>query len=282
MDLMITSATTIRLLDLSYAGGTQQLATSEAIMQAVGAGTAPPTLRLYSWSEPVVILGVGQPTADLNREICLARGYRILRRIGGGTAVYHDADEVSIDLIVPSGHRLGPTDVHAGYRQFSRFLADGLRDLGIQVDTVSIEEARAMTNDEVLRPICFASISPYEFFHDQRKLNGLCQIRRRDVIAYQAAIYNRFPIEPMLASLIHENEKVRKTRAEKLASFTTDMATARGRPVDYEELQRSLAAAARKTLGVEVHAGELSDEERLETERLIGTKYASDEWTFRR
>lgn len=272
----------IRLIDLTFLDGARQLAMSEAIMTAVGQGAAPPTLRLYSWSEPVVILGVGQPASDLDLDVVRARGYRILRRIGGGTAVYHDADEVSVDFIVQTGSQLGPTDVHAGYRQFAALLEDALGQVDIRTSTVTVEQARAVTPDPVLRPICFASVSPFEFFHNLRKLDGICQIRRRDAITYQAAIYNRFPVEPMIASITHECESIREYRRQRLTEFATDMETARGEPVDYAELQNSLVRSVTRLLDVDVVPGSLTGFEQRETERLIAEKYANDSWTFRR
>jgi lipoyl(octanoyl) transferase len=279
---MNESTTTLRLLDLSCEDGPTQLAISEAILLAVGEGKAPPALRLYTWNEPVVIIGVGQPASDLDLETCRARGYRILRRIGGGTAVYHDRDEVSVDLIVPSGGDLGPSDVHAGYRMFADVLGEGLGALGVSVDVVSVEMARSMTNDPTMRPLCFASLSPYEFVSDGRKLNGLCQIRRRDAIAYQAAIYNRFRVEPLISSLSHPDEPTRRRRARRIDEFVTDMATARGEDVDYRELLNATAGAASRSLGVPVKPGSLTDFEIREATRLMNEKYLADEWTFRR
>jgi lipoyl(octanoyl) transferase len=273
---------TLRVLDLTFDSGATQLAMTEAILLSVGQGFAPPTLRLYSWSEPVVILGVGQSSLDLDLETCRNRGYHVLRRIGGGTAVYHDADEVSIDLIVQAGTDLGPTDVHAGYRQFAWILAEALRTVDIEPETVTIEQSRSTATDELMRPICFAGISPYEFLHENRKLDGLCQIRRRDAIAYQAAIYNSFPIEPLIASLAHENDTTRRTRAERLEALVTDMTTVRGEQVDYAALQQAIVEAVGNVFSLNVERGTLTEFEQREAERLIKEKYCNDEWTFRR
>jgi lipoyl(octanoyl) transferase len=277
-----TESTSIRLLDLSYLDGAHQLAISEAIMGAVGRGEAPSTIRLYSWSEPVVILGVGQPASDLDLELCRERGYRVLRRIGGGTAVYHDSDEVSIDMIVPAGHRLGPTDVHLGYRQFAEMLSLAFQQQGIDVETVSVARARELKQNETMRPVCFASISPFEFLHADRKLDGICQIRRRDAIAYQAAIYNHFPVDPIIDVLRHESDEIREHRRQQLARFATDLTTAKGEAVDYRELQNSVCTAAQSQFDMRVVPGELTPSEQAETGRLIEEKYASDEWTYRR
>jgi lipoyl(octanoyl) transferase len=279
---MQTPETLVRLIDLSVTDGARQLAISEAIINEVGRGESPPTIRLYSWSEPVVILGVGQPASDLNTALCEQRGYRILRRIGGGTAVYHDADEVSVDMIVPAGHHLGPSDVHSGYRQFAGILSHALDQAGVSAETVSIEKARAMTLDATMRPVCFASIAPFEFLQDGRKLDGICQIRRRDAIAYQAAIYNHFPIDPIIDVITHESEDLREHRHQQLSKFATDLATAKGAPVEYRNLQHAIASAMRELFDVRIEDLPLTERELEETERLIDEKYASDEWTFRR
>jgi lipoyl(octanoyl) transferase len=272
----------IRLLDLEITDGATQLAISEAIMYAVGQGIAPPTLRLYSWSEPVVILGVGQSASDLDLDACGRLGHRVLRRICGGTAVYHDDDEVSVDLTVPAGHRLATTDVHTGYRQFAGLLLAALESVGVYARMASVDEARHAIVDPEVRQICFASISPYEFLTDGRKLNGLCQIRRRDAISYQTAIYRRFKPDPLLASLHHDSPEVRTRRAEFLTKFVTDMNTQAGKSIHYRCLQEAIRAATEKMLGVAVEHGQLTEWELTETERLVTEKYANDEWTFRR
>ena len=274
--------TSIRLIDLSYSDGPRQLATTEAIMSTVAKGAVPPTVRLYSWSEPVVILGVGQPASDLDLEHCRASGYRILRRIAGGTAVYHDRNEVSIDLILPTGHQIAPNDVHEGYRRFASLLSAALNPFGVDAEPVDVEAARELDQDPLLRPVCFASLSPFEFFQDGRKLNGLCQIRRRNVITYQTAIYNRFTVEPLIASIRHDTHEVRNLRASRLDSFVTDLERASGGPVNYDSLQRSLADAIEAIEAVRVVPGEMSPAEEQETERLVTEKYGNDDWTFRR
>jgi lipoyl(octanoyl) transferase len=251
-------------------------------MDAVAAGHSPPTLRLYSWSGPVVILGVGQPSADIDLDACRDSGFEVLRRIGGGTAVYHDEDEVSIDLILPYGHPLALTDVHAGYEMFAGLLSRSLGRMRIDVETVSIEQARQSSLEPEMRPICFASVSPYEFEVDGRKLNGLCQIRRRNVVTYQTAIYRRFQIEPLLRALLHESPEVREVRRARLNQSVTDLATIGNGRFDYSTFQSHLTNAATEGLGLNVRHGSLSVFEADRTAELVAEKYGNPDWTFRR
>src|SRR5690606_20426292 len=68
-----------RYLDRSYQDGAAQRASTGAVIAGVARGAVPPTLRVYSGLEPVVILGVGQRASEIDRDVCAARGYRVLR-----------------------------------------------------------------------------------------------------------------------------------------------------------------------------------------------------------
>jgi lipoyl(octanoyl) transferase len=276
------SDTIIRQLPIEVTDGPTQLALTEAIMNLVATGEAPPTLRVYSWSEPVVIMGVGQSSSDLDLEVCRNNGFRVLRRIGGGTAVFHDQDEFSVDLIVPGEHPLAFSDVHAGYELFAKILSDAFAALGLSLHPVPVEQARTLNPSPELRPICFASVSPYEFEINGRKLNGLCQIRRRGVIAYQSAIYRRFKIDPLLDALHHECASVRAIRHCQLERSVTDLERAFKDDFNYEEFAASLGTSLTRRTGIEVFPGVVSSREQQETNHLVDEKYASNSWTLRR
>jgi lipoate-protein ligase A len=277
---MSSAPAAIRDLGFSVDDGPTQLALTEAILDSVGSGESPATLRLYSWSEPVVILGVGQPASDLDLDACRRLGYRVLRRIGGGTAVYHDQDEVSVDLIVPAGHRLAASDVHRGYEQFSGLLRSTLTRVGVSTVAIGVEEARAEQPEPALRPICFGSISPFELRGDGRKLAGLCQIRRRGAVAYQAALHRTFDGDRLIAALTHEDDEVRRARSARLRETVTDLDSLAGARVEFPELARVLVDVA-IGLGLAVQPGELTEREIVASRRIAMEKYANPEWTFR-
>lgn len=55
-----------RLLLTPPARGTWNMALDEAILEAVGHGNSPPTLRLYAWEPPCLSLGYAQPVSDVD------------------------------------------------------------------------------------------------------------------------------------------------------------------------------------------------------------------------
>lgn len=271
-----------RLIDLTYDTGPAQLAASEAVLDAVRSGLAPPTLRFYSWSEPVVILGVGQSSADLDLAACEAYGCRVLRRISGGTAVYHDADELSFEITVPAGHRLGPSDVRLAYARFAEILSNALDRIGVATRVVEAAEATTRSSEPLLRPACFAALSPYELLASDRKLVGLAQVRRGGATIQHGAIYRRFDVEKLSRVLVAPSAELMERRRIALADRVIDLETAAGRAVDLRKVADAIRVAFAAATGHPVEAGELSEAERGEASRLAREKYGSPAWTFRR
>ncbi|MDI3340614.1 MAG: hypothetical protein QJR03_08785 [Sphaerobacter sp.] len=270
-----------RLLDLRYGPGARQLAVTEALMGAVASGVSPPVLRLYSWAEPVVILGVSQPVADLDLDACRARDYRVLRRLSGGTAVYHDADEISVDLIVPPGTWFAPGDVTQAYARFSAVLGAALAGLGVAVRPVSVAEARGSPVPAVLRPACFGGLAPYELVRDGRKVVGLSQIRRRGVAVLQAALYRRFPAAA-LASALRVARDDAEAWAARLRQHAAGLDELTPSPPNLPEVAAAIRAAFAEVLPCALRESDVTPEEDAAVTRLVREKYAADDWSLRR
>src|SRR5512138_2930824 len=86
-----------RLLRHPPAGGAWNMAVDEALAEAVGAGTSPPTLRLYGWERPTLSVGYLQREAA---PAALAAEIPVVRRPSGGRAVLHDR-ELTYSLALP-------------------------------------------------------------------------------------------------------------------------------------------------------------------------------------
>jgi lipoate-protein ligase A len=51
-----------------------------------------PTLRVYGWNPPCISIGRRQDAGIVNTDECSRRGVDVVKRIGGGSAVYHRDD----------------------------------------------------------------------------------------------------------------------------------------------------------------------------------------------
>jgi len=71
-----------------------------------------PTLRIYGWIRPTVSLGRRQNLDDVNLRACRSAGIDVVKRFGGGAAVYHHLEEITYCFVtrpdvfpIPSGNR---------------------------------------------------------------------------------------------------------------------------------------------------------------------------------
>jgi lipoate-protein ligase A len=199
------------VLPYSVAPAGAQLARSEALWREVGAGPGRPTLRWYGYSRPAVVLGVGQRPEAVDLAAAAAAGVQVERRTSGGTAVLVDETMLALDVAVPSGDVRAGTDVLEAYRWLGAAIREALSSLLVprsaRLRLVSIEEARADQraqreapggSSQALRGLaCFGTLAPYEVVLDgeggqrrsARKLIGLSQVRKREVVLFQVGLY---------------------------------------------------------------------------------------------
>ena len=102
---------------------------------------------VLSWSTvtaPALVLGRAATEPYVDREAASAAGVEVLRRRSGGGPVLWDAGLLSLDVVLPRGHRLAGDDVVAAYRWLGEALAGALRALGVpDVAVLGPAEARA-------------------------------------------------------------------------------------------------------------------------------------------
>ncbi len=110
-----------------------QMAMDQALNDAVAQGRLPPTLRIWNWAAPAVILGRFQ---SLSREVHVERarsmGFTLVRRCtGGGTMVIQPDRAITYSLYLPLDFVKG-ADLIDSYRICDYWLVRGLRMQGIQ------------------------------------------------------------------------------------------------------------------------------------------------------
>ena len=89
----------------------------------------PPVLRFYGWQPYCLSLGYHQDQTLVDFEQVQAKGYDVVRRPTGGSAIFH-SEELTYALILPR------TDInhHDIYRFFHLLLARALNTLGYDVE----------------------------------------------------------------------------------------------------------------------------------------------------
>ena len=230
------------------------MARDEALLEGVGAGQSPPTLRFYQWSPPTISLGYFQHYAEYEALPPPAGELDVVRRQTGGGAILHDR-ELTYSITLPNDHTLlarGPLKL---YELAHDALIDVLR-------TVSVPAARDGETDgsgAARGPFfCFARRHKLDVLIGPDKLAGSAQRRTREAILQHGSIVleRRFEQQPAAA----------------LASLATMPA---------EDLAGRMTEAIRRLTGLECTPGDWLRAELAAAERLRA-KYAGDEWTRRR
>jgi lipoate-protein ligase A len=109
------------------------MALDEVLAREVAAGRRPPTLRIWEWSAPAVVIGSFQ---SLRNEVDAAearrRGFTVVRRISGGGAMFIDpASTITYSLYAP-GSLVAGMSLAESYRYLDDWVIGALtEDLGL-------------------------------------------------------------------------------------------------------------------------------------------------------
>ena len=260
-----------RLLVDPPASGAWNMAVDEVLLDGIVAGTAPPTLRFYSWAPPCLSLGYFQPFDAVNLDGCRALGVDIVRRPTGGRAILHDR-ELTYSVALPAstlGHDGG---VLPSYHRLSLALQEGLRRLGVPATLAPAGDAPSTA---VHGPVCFDRPSAHEILLYGRKLVGSAQVRRAAAILQHGSIL----VEPRIANLVACLRLPDGSAGRRIEDGVAGLAEVG----DFQPAQiaGAIADAFAARFGVSLIQAPLRPEERAAAKSVASSKYQAAGWTER-
>jgi len=109
------------------------MALDAVITDEVGAGLRPPTLRIWEWSEPAVIIGRFQSLKnEVDPDGAKRYGVKVVRRVSGGGAMFVEpGNTITYSLSVPQALVQGMT-FQQSYEFLDAWVIRALHDLGIK------------------------------------------------------------------------------------------------------------------------------------------------------
>lgn len=119
-----------RLIEQQDYSAPINMAIDHAIYESVANGRENPTIRFYKWKNNSVSLGAYQNTNDINLEACKKNNVSIVRRMTGGSAVFHDKADFTYSVIAPI--RVFNYSIKNAYKEICSSLINALKDLGIK------------------------------------------------------------------------------------------------------------------------------------------------------
>jgi lipoate-protein ligase A len=148
---------------------------------------------------PTLVLGSTQPADLVNRLLVRAGRLEVVRRRGGGGAVYLEPEsQVWIDAWIPRADPLWVADVAAAAAWAGAWWVAALEAVGLS--GLDVHVGRAMPGD-FGELVCFAGRGSGEVFSGGRKVMGLSQWRSREGALFSACAYARWAPIPLLEAL---------------------------------------------------------------------------------
>lgn len=124
----------------------QQMAMDEVLSNEVGAGTRKPTLRIWEWNSPAVVIGSFQSVKnEVDGENAKKYGFDVVRRISGGGAMFMEAGSVITYSIYAPVELVGGMTFADSYAFLDEWVITALRSLGIEASYVPLNDITSPT-----------------------------------------------------------------------------------------------------------------------------------------
>lgn len=109
-----------------------QMALDQVLAEEVGAGRRKPTLRIWEWNSPAVVIGSFQSVKnEVDPENAAKYGFEVVRRVSGGGAMFMDAGAVITYSIYAPADLVQGMSFADSYAFLDEWVIVALRSLGI-------------------------------------------------------------------------------------------------------------------------------------------------------
>lgn len=226
------------------------------LLQRFVDGSRGPTLRLWAWAEPALVVGSNQVVAnEVDLDQAAALGFRVVRRIsGGGTMLVEPGRTVTYSMILPERAVAGMSFVES-FRYLDAWAVECLRGMGVPADYRPVNDI----------------VSP------QGKIGGAAQARRRRAVLHHTTI--AFHVEQDLVERLIRigRERVSPRGVRSAEKVVSPLSLWLGGAAE----GASEALAACFEAGHRTVPGAIGVEELAAARDLAAGKHASEAWIFR-
>jgi lipoate---protein ligase len=230
------------------------LALDEVLTKAVGRGERGPTLRIWGWSAPCIVIGRFQSVRnEVQVENAERLGVQVVRRISGGGAMFIQPENaITYSIHVPPSFVEGLSFAES-YAFLDSWVIDALRDLGIDAWYAPLNDITSAGG----------------------KIGGAAQARRFGGVLHHTTM--AYDMDPTVML------QVLRIGQEKLSDKGLRSADKRVGPLRQQtNLPRDTIIAhlvERFAVLTEARTGGVSDTERAEALELSATKFSTPQWT---
>ena len=150
-------------------------------------------------AHPTLVLGSTQPSDLVAPDTMRERSVELVRRRGGGGAVYLEAGgHLWVDAWIPRDDVLWAHDVSVAAEWVGRWWIEALAGVGVGGGGGLTVHTGRSAPGALGDLVCFAGRGPGEVFADGRKVVGLSQWRSREGALFSSCAYLQWDAEPLL------------------------------------------------------------------------------------
>lgn len=230
------------------------MALDAVITDEVGAGLRPPTLRIWEWSEPAVIIGRFQSLKnEVDPDGARRHGVTVVRRVSGGGAMFVEpGNTITYSLSVPQALVHGLSFQHS-YEFLDGWVIRALHDLGIKAWYQPLNDIAS----------------------ESGKIGGAAQARRAGAVLHHVTMSYDIDADKMVQVLRIGREKLsdKGTTSAKKRVDPLRSQTGLARDTIIERMLQTFQSLASLT------PVQLADATRAHAQRQALDKFSSPEWT---
>ena len=250
--------------------------TNMAIDEVLLVNSKTPILRVYSWNPKAVSIGYNQNIMkEINIDYCKKNNIKIVRRLTGGKAVFHDK-EITYSFIVPENNNLIPFEVNEYYKIIAKALVIALKKIGINSEIKKVPE-------RIATAICFNSSNWYELLVNGEKISGSAQRRMDEKVLQHGSILIDFDYEKN-SSIFNSNNKLDSIYNLKRKITTLKKELSNNKIINkniFNDLKEAIKDGFKENFDFEMFDDSLSNNEIKLIEKLKMEKYSTDEWNYK-
>lgn len=210
---------------------------------------------LFYVNEPSIIIGRNQNTIEeINTEYVEANNIKVVRRMSGGGAVYHDLGNLNYSFITKDEGN----SIQGNFKKFTKPVIDALRKLGANADLMG-------RNDIEI---------------DGRKVSGTAQYATGGRMYTHGTLMLNSDLDNVSKALKPKKEKIEskgvksvRARVGNISEFITQQMTV-------EEFKQFILKSIFEAEGSEIKEYVLTEEDWKNIEELSKTKYQTWEWNY--
>ena len=212
-------------------------------------------LLLFYVNAPAIIIGHNQNTIEeIDSDVVAARGIRVVRRVSGGGAVYHDLGNLNFSFMT--------RDVHNRFNRYDRFngpVVDVLRALGVPAEIGGRNDILA----------------------GGRKISGNAQFATPDRMLSHGTLLLDSNLDDVTAALRPKPGKVESKGVKSIRSRVANISEFLAAPITVDELRERILEQIFGTRDrALIPTLTLDDSDWTAARELMGRKYGTAAWNY--